>query len=674
MIERFKWLRWMRRALWLALVAVPMLCRGSDLTDMFADRNVTDDDSNSVQGNNSQATVEPFEPLHAGKPGGHSMWMAWVASADGLVTFDTTGSTFDTLLAVYVLGPGTNQSPMQLLVPVVANDDNGTLKTSLVQFAATAGTEYEIAVDGYAGAVGDITLEWNLQRSSPSLPDDVSVPRDRSVRPGDTLTLRVGFDSQTPVALQWMFNGQALANAQNATLVVPNFQDVNAGRYQLQFTANSLTFLTQPIEVQINSEGVTNALARDKAQDAPGSELEGEDDGGPDLALVATSNAIGGKQRRRIGVVLGYSGSQIFNTTFATTDPDEPPHCNLPATASYWFGYQPPTNGTALLNTIGSQFPTVLAVYTYTPPLADYSGLTPVMCDTNSGLDGRSSQVEFTADPMLKYLIVVDGATNGARGIAYLNYRLASAADTNLTFPVIALNPQSRSVALGSTVSFGVLARGTNPVSYGWLKDSLLLTDQTNSSLTLTNVQVIDQGGYSAVLTNSFGSATSSVATLSVILPPAISLQPLPQQAYAGSQAVFTAGATGTSPLHYAWNRDGAPLSGTDAATLTLGQVSVTNAGNYSMLCFNSAGTVLSDAAPLSVLGQPLATMNSTSGVMTVQFPAAGPVGFVIESTAQLNPTLWQPWDGRLLTNNGLVSLSSDSHSNGLSFFRVRFP
>src|SRR5262245_40678277 len=123
MIERFELLRWLHRLAVGVWVATATVCAGADLEDMFADRGSTDDDSGSVQADNTNATVEPFEPLHAGKPGGHSMWMSWIPDADGLVTFDTTGSTFDTLLAVYTLAPGTNQFPLQLLVPVIANDD-----------------------------------------------------------------------------------------------------------------------------------------------------------------------------------------------------------------------------------------------------------------------------------------------------------------------------------------------------------------------------------------------------------------------------------------------------------------------------------------------------------------------------------------------------------------------
>jgi hypothetical protein len=110
-------------------------------------------------GTNVLATKEPGEPDHGGNAGGCSVWWQWIAPSDGLVTMDTTGSSFITLLAVY-----TGDSVSSLTA--VANDNGeGGYRTyfgSHLVFAATAGTTYEIAVDGYGGVSGNIVL--NLQQ------------------------------------------------------------------------------------------------------------------------------------------------------------------------------------------------------------------------------------------------------------------------------------------------------------------------------------------------------------------------------------------------------------------------------------------------------------------------------------------------------------------------------
>jgi hypothetical protein len=106
---------------------------------------------------NFDATKQPGEPNHAGNSGGKSLWYCWTAATNSPVTFDTIGSTFDTLLAVYT---GNTVSNLSL---VASNDDiipGQDLQSSLT-FTPVTGTTYHIAVDGYGGASGIISLNWN---------------------------------------------------------------------------------------------------------------------------------------------------------------------------------------------------------------------------------------------------------------------------------------------------------------------------------------------------------------------------------------------------------------------------------------------------------------------------------------------------------------------------------
>src|SRR5439155_9822770 len=100
------------------------------------------------------ATKEPGEPNHAGNSGGHSVWYAWTAPSSSPVTIDTVGSSFNTLLAVYT---GISMTNLSL---VASNDDiaPGTNLQSRVTFLASAGTAYQIAVDGFNGLAGNVVL------------------------------------------------------------------------------------------------------------------------------------------------------------------------------------------------------------------------------------------------------------------------------------------------------------------------------------------------------------------------------------------------------------------------------------------------------------------------------------------------------------------------------------
>jgi Ca2+-binding RTX toxin-like protein len=135
----------------------PASALAAPANDDFADAQLITGTEGSVTGSNVGATKEPGEPDHAGNPGGHSVWYSWTSPADGNVAFTTSGSAFDTLLAVYTGGA------VGSLTAVAANDDNPgafSLGGSTVSFAVSSGVTYMVAVDGFSGKVGFFSLSW----------------------------------------------------------------------------------------------------------------------------------------------------------------------------------------------------------------------------------------------------------------------------------------------------------------------------------------------------------------------------------------------------------------------------------------------------------------------------------------------------------------------------------
>ncbi|MBI1195581.1 MAG: S8 family serine peptidase [Gammaproteobacteria bacterium] len=106
----------------------------------------------TAYGDNIDATKENGEPSHAGVSGGKSLWWSWTAPLNGVVDLSTTGSDFDTLLAIY------QGSAPTALTQVAANNDAPPANTSALSFTASAGATYRIAVDGVAGATGIAVL------------------------------------------------------------------------------------------------------------------------------------------------------------------------------------------------------------------------------------------------------------------------------------------------------------------------------------------------------------------------------------------------------------------------------------------------------------------------------------------------------------------------------------
>ena len=93
--------------------------------------------------------------------------------------------------------------------------------------------------------------------------------------------------------------------------------------------------------------------------------------------------------------------------------------------------------------------------------------------------------------------------------------------------PAISTQPQSQTNWVGATVTFTVLASGTEPLAYQWERDTGFLDFSdlagcTATSLYLTNVQPADAVNYRVVVTNAHGAVTSAVARLSVIPLPTV--------------------------------------------------------------------------------------------------------------------------------------------------------
>jgi subtilisin family serine protease len=129
--------------------------------DNFSDRTALAGLTNAVTAYSGEATREPYEPGHANKPGGKSLWWTWTCPCAGAALIRTDGSDFDTLLGVYAGNwlPG--------LVPIAGDDDSGQGLNSLVRFRTTAGMICQIAVDGYRGASGEIKLNVELEPDPP---------------------------------------------------------------------------------------------------------------------------------------------------------------------------------------------------------------------------------------------------------------------------------------------------------------------------------------------------------------------------------------------------------------------------------------------------------------------------------------------------------------------------
>jgi hypothetical protein len=179
--------------------------------------------------------------------------------------------------------------------------------------------------------------------------------------------------------------------------------------------------------------------------------------------------------------------------------------------------------------------------------------------------------------------------------------------------PQIVYQPQDRNVAPGTTAVFSVGARGAPPLSYQWWKDGVgLLPTATAHSLIITNVQSPDLGNYYVIVSNSFGSITSRLASLTISAPPVIVAHPTNQTVIVGQTVTFTVGVSGSTPLSFQWIYNGFPLAGATSSNLVFTNVQPSRGGTYSVLVSNSVGTALSSNATLVVVVPPTVTIAAT--------------------------------------------------------------
>lgn len=85
------------------------------------------------------------------------------------------------------------------------------------------------------------------------------------------------------------------------------------------------------------------------------------------------------------------------------------------------------------------------------------------------------------------------------------------------TPPSVTLAPTNQAVALGSNATFVASASGTPPLAYQWLFNQAPIAGARATLLTLTNARLADEGSYSVLVTNAFGSTNSAAALLKVV-------------------------------------------------------------------------------------------------------------------------------------------------------------
>jgi hypothetical protein len=179
------------------------------------------------------------------------------------------------------------------------------------------------------------------------------------------------------------------------------------------------------------------------------------------------------------------------------------------------------------------------------------------------------------------------------------------AASASAPPPTINVQPVGQTALAFSDVTLSVAATGEGQLLYQWSLNGDIVLGATDSVLQLNRVQPNQGGIYQVVVYNAGGSVLSAPATLTLLIPAAISQHPQSQAVRPGTNVTFTVVATSSSVIRYQWRFNGAPIPGATLPAYTVANVQRQNDGIYDVVLTDVVGPVVSNPARLAVLINP---------------------------------------------------------------------
>lgn len=474
---------------------------------------------------------------------------------------------------------------------------NATASTySLVGAQVADSGNYTVVVSNSAGSttsdVGMLTVQ-NLAFTTQ--------PVSQTVATGASVTFTAAASGSPAPTYQWRLNGANISGATSASLTLSNVQSANAGTYTVVaanssgsltsngavLTVQSATapaFTTQP-QSQTASTG-TSVTFTSVATGSPVPtfqwRLNGANIAGATSASLSIANVLLSDAGNYSVVATNSTGSATSNSATLTVNAvsSAPVITTQPTSQTV----APGANATFTAAASGSPTPT----FQWRLNGINISGAT----SASLALSNVQSANAGT------YTVV---ASNSAGTATSNSATLTVSAGGNS--PAITTQPLSQTVAIGASVTLTVAASGSPAPTLQWRKNGADIAGATSANLSFANAQASDAATYTVVATNSAGSATSSgaVLTVSTATSPIITTQPTSQTVAPGASVTFTVAASGLPAPVFQWQKNGANVTGATSATLSLTNVQTGDAGNFTVVATNSAGSATSSTATLTV-------------------------------------------------------------------------
>jgi hypothetical protein len=423
----------------------------------------------------------------------------------------------------------------------ISGATSNVLTISNVQL--TNSGNYAVIVTNFGGSITSSVAALTVQ----STPVIVLQPTNQAIAVGSNATFVVTAIGTVPLKYQWwdgtnlvkngtVTNGPTISGATTNVLTISNAQTTNSGNYTVIVTNSAgsvtssnavltVTNIPPAITVQPTNQtvvvGANVKIAVTATGTAPlryqwwdGTNLvkNGTVTNGPTISGAATRVlSINNAQTNNSGaytvIVTNFGGSVTSSVAVLTV-------------ASSPVITMQPTNQAMAVGATATFAVTAVGI----PPLRYQWQVNGTNLVNGGGISNATTRVLTisnvqTNNSATNYTVTV---TNSAGSVTSSNAVLTV---TNIP-PAITVQPASQTGGVGSNVIFAVTATGTPPLSYQWqVNETNILVDggQINGAisnvLTISNVQLTNNGNYTVTVTNLAGSVTSSNAVLTVIVP-----------------------------------------------------------------------------------------------------------------------------------------------------------
>ena len=473
----------------------------------------------------------------------------------------------------------------------------------------------------------------------------IQQPIATTINAGQSAILSVTATSNTPLTYTWYSSGVVVGNSSSIT-VSPS----STKSYHCIISDGQTSIVSNTVAVYVTSAGNAPVITSQPT----GTEI----DAGSDAII-----GIGASGTQVITYQL-YSSVDGVNTLLTSKTGSYVTFTVSPTVTTDYYVVVSNSLGTVTSNTITITLISAPVITQQPSNVAITSGQTATLSVVATGTDPLtyawySGQFQVGSGPSIT---VSPNVTKAYSCVVSNDYGsdVSNTVTVTVTAAPVGTAPTITQQPLGDTILYGsntpvvltIAAAGSTPLTYAWYKGNTLVGSSSD-----LEVSVSETSSYYCIVSNAYGSATSSTATITVAYQPQITQQPVASTISAGGSATLSVTATGTDPLTYTWYRTSNEAVVGNTASIS---ISPTSTDSYFCVVSNDHGSVTSDtvgvtvSAPAgtapSITQQPVASTISAGGSATISVTATG--------TDPLTYTWYRASDEATIGTSATISIS----------------